>query len=160
MGRIGFSYMGLAGLLLLWLPNMVFLRRQGAEYAALSSQERGPLLWMERIGQAGTTCCAGMFTDFDLRPLTAWSLWLLAFWVLLGIYEGCWVRYFQRPSLDRFYAPLGRIPVPLASLPVAAFLCLGMYGKVVWMLLSALVLGVGHIGLHLQHKKTLENSGL
>ena len=50
--------------------------------------------------------------------------------------------------------------MPLASLPVAAFVCLGMYGKVVWMVLSAIVLGVGHIGLHWQHKKTLENSGL
>ena len=51
-------------------------------------------------------------------------------------------------------------PSGMLRLSLIHILCLGMYGKVVWMLLSALVLGVGHIGLHLQHKKTLENSGL
>ena len=37
-----------------------------------------------------------------------------------------------------------------------AFLMLGIYGKVVWMILSAVILGIGHIGIHLQHRGQLE----
>jgi hypothetical protein len=30
---------------------------------------------------------------------------------------------------------------------------LGMYGKVVCMLIATLLLGIGHIGIHIQHRK-------
>ena len=33
---------------------------------------------------------------------------------------------------------------------------LGIYGQVVWRVLAALVLGVGHIGIHLQHRREIE----
>jgi len=55
----------------------------------------------------------------------------------------------------RYRSPLG-IPAPGASLPVAAFLLLGIYGKVIWLIILPLIPGVGHIGIHLQHVKELE----
>ena len=36
---------------------------------------------------------------------------------------------------------------------VLAFFLLGIYRRAVWMLLGVLVLGIGHIGIHLQHRK-------
>lgn len=56
-----------------------------------------------------------------------------------------------------FYRSFCGIPVAGASLPVFAFLLLGIYGRVVWMLVSVLILGVGHIGIHLQHRNELKN---
>ena len=29
----------------------------------------------------------------------------------------------------------------------------GVYGKVVWMLMASIILGIGHIGIHLQHRR-------
>jgi hypothetical protein len=34
-----------------------------------------------------------------------------------------------------------------------AFLLLGIYGKVIWLIASVIVLGIGHIGIHIQHLK-------
>jgi len=44
-------------------------------------------------------------------------------------------------------------------LPVAAFFPLGVYGKVVWLLISMMVLGIGHIGIHLQHHREMDGNG-
>ncbi|MDR0789682.1 MAG: hypothetical protein LBO06_02675 [Bacteroidales bacterium] len=52
-----------------------------------------------------------------------------------------------------FYRSFAFIPVPLASLPVFAFLLLGIYGKVGALIISACVFGIGHIGIHLHNKK-------
>lgn len=48
-------------------------------------------------------------------------------------------------------------PVAGATLPVIAFFLLGIYGKVIWMLITTVVLGIGHIGIHMQHKKEIKN---
>ena len=45
------------------------------------------------------------------------------------------------------------VAVAGATLPVLAFLLLGIYGKVVWLVLGVMILGVGHIGIHLQHRR-------
>lgn len=51
--------------------------------------------------------------------------------------------------------PIG-IPVAGATLPVVAFLLLGIYGRNIFLIISTIVLGIGHIGIHLNHKKELE----
>ena len=43
------------------------------------------------------------------------------------------------------------IGFPGATLPVAAFFLLGVYGRNIPMLLSTVILGIGHIGIHLAH---------
>ncbi len=57
-----------------------------------------------------------------------------------------------------FYSSLLGIPVAGAALPVAVFFLLGIYGKVIWMLIATVILGIGHIGIHLQHKKLIDNA--
>lgn len=155
MGHLGFSYVGLLYLLLLFLPNLLWVRNKPREY---DSQSENPVLAaLERVGQACTTCCAVIFSDFNLRPWSAWSLWLVVSAALMVLYEVWWARYFRSEKTRKdFYSSLLGIPVAGATLPVAAFLLLGVYGKVVWMILSAVVLGIGHIGIHLQHTGRLE----
>ena len=113
----------------------------------------------ERVGQVCVTCCAVIFSDFNLRPWSPWSLWLAASLLLMALYEAFWAHYFRSPKTQRdFYSSLLGVPVAGATLPVLAFLLLGIYGKVVWMILSTIVLGVGHIGIHLQRLRRLEAS--
>jgi len=44
------------------------------------------------------------------------------------------------------------IPVAGATLPVCAFFMLGIYGGNALLLIAVTILGVGHIGIHLQHR--------
>lgn len=59
--------------------------------------------------------------------------------------------------MEDFYCSLLGVPVAGATLPVAAFLLLGIYGRLVWLLLFAAILGVGHIGIHLRHRAALRS---
>ena len=58
-----------------------------------------------------------------------------------------------------FYSSILGIPVAGATLPVLAFLLLAIYGKNIILGVSVLILGTGHIGIHLMHKKEIEQYG-
>lgn len=157
MGHFGFSYVGLIFLLMLFVPNIIWTRNIPEGYS--SDGENKVLGILERIGEAAATCCALIFSDFNLRPWSPWCLWLVTAFGLMVLYELWWVRYFRgKRTMDDFYCDFLGIPVPGAVLPVAAFLLLGIYGKVIWMILAAIILGIGHIGIHLQHRRGLPRS--
>lgn len=58
--------------------------------------------------------------------------------------------------MSDFYSSFSGIPLAGATLPVIAFFLLGIYGKVVCMLIATFILGIGHIGIHMQHKKEMD----
>lgn len=154
MGHLGFSYIGLIFLLMLTIPNLLWIRYQPQGYDFRS--ENKVLLFFERIGQVLVTCTALIFSDFNLRPWSLWTLWLIAAVILMLMYEVWWLRYFRsQKTLQDFYSSFCGVPVAGATLPVVAFLLLGIYGKVVWLLIAVVVLGIGHIGIHLQHRKEI-----
>ncbi len=155
MGHLGFSYIGLIFLLMLTIPNLIWTKHQPAEYNY--RRENKVLLVFERVGQVFVTCTSLIFSDFNLR-WSIWTLWLVAAIILMLMYECWWMRYFKSPKrLADFYSSFYGIPVAGATLPVAAFLLLGIYGKVVWLIISVVILGIGHIGIHLQHLKELDS---
>ncbi|WP_250228883.1 hypothetical protein [Anaeropeptidivorans aminofermentans] len=156
MGHLGFSYTGLIFLLMLIIPNLIWVRHQPKGYNY--QNENKILLIFERVGQVLVTCTALIFSDFNLRPWSIWTLWLLAAVILMIMYECWWLRYFKsQKRLKDFYSSFCGIPVAGATLPVMAFFLLGIYGKVVWLLISTAVLGIGHIGIHLQHRRKIDN---
>lgn len=55
-----------------------------------------------------------------------------------------------------FYSSLFGIPVAGATLPVSAFLLLAIYGKNIVLGIAIVILGIGHIGIHLAHRKEIE----
>jgi len=151
MGHIGFSYIGLIFLLMLAIPNLVWTRNLPKGYSA--KQEKRTLLAFERTGQVLVTCCSLMFSDFNINGLSLWTAWLIAAVLLMLLYEAWWVRYFRSErTLADFYSNFFGIPVAGATLPVMAFFLLGVYGKVVWLMIAVVILGIGHIGIHLQHR--------
>ena len=152
MGHLGFSYVGAAYLVMLFVPNILWARNQPSGYSAQG--ENRVLQVLERLGEISVTCCALIFRDLNLRPWSFWSLWLAGSFCAMVLYELWWIRYFRgSKTLGDFYGTLLGIPVPGAVLPVAAFLLLGVYGRVVWLMAAAVVLGVGHIGIHLGHRR-------
>lgn len=152
--RFGFSWVGLCYLAMLLIPNILWIRRQPRDYERYVKGESKILLALERAGEVLVTCAAVLFSDFDLRPWTAWCAFLTASFFCMALYEIFWVRYFRSGRTMRdFYGPLFHIPVPGASLPAAGFLLLGIYGGNSLMILSSLLLGAGHIGIHLAHAR-------
>lgn len=154
LGHLGFSYVGLVYLLMLFIPNIIWSRNLPIDYD--NTQENKLLLGLERVGQVCCSCSILIFSDFNIAPFSAWSLWLIASFFLMILYEICWIRYFTNEHTEEnFYRSFYGIPVPLASLPVMAFMLLGIYGKVIWLMASAIVIGIGHIGIHIQHVKAI-----
>lgn len=155
LGHLGFSYIGLIYLLMLFIPNIIWSKKQSIDYN--NTQENKILLLFERVGQVCCTCSVLIFTDFNITPFSVWSLWLIASFLLMILYEICWIRYFTNEhTKENLYSSFLGIPIPLASLPVTAFLILGIYGKVVWLIASAIILGIGHIGVHIQRLKAIK----
>lgn len=154
-GHLGFSYIGLIFLLMLFIPNIIWLAKKPQGYT--SNTENKFLVIFERIGEILTCCCSLMFSDFNIHPWTNWSWWLIAAFILMALYEIWWIKYFQSErSLSDFYSDFFIVPLAGATLPVLAFFLLGMYGKVVYMLIATMILGIGHIGIHIQHRKELD----
>ena len=54
-----------------------------------------------------------------------------------------------------FIAGIMGIPVAGATLPVIACCLIAIYGRNPMLFVSTIILGVGHIGIHLNHRKEL-----
>lgn len=154
--HFGFSYIGLLFLLMLFIPNFFWTKHKPQDYEKYAKNENKILLTFERIGEALVACIALVFSDFNIGTTSLWSLWLLAAFGFMLLYELWWVRYFKsRKTMSDFYSSLCGVPVAGATLPVLAFLLLGIYGRNPFMIASAILLGIGHIGIHLGHFKEI-----
>lgn len=156
MGHLGISYVGFIFLVMLTVPNLIWTMHQPKEYNY--QNENKVLLVFERVGQVCVTCTALVFSDFNIHGWSAWSFWLIVAVVLMILYEYWWIRYFKsKKTLKDFYSTFYGVPVAGATLPVVAFFFLGVYGKVIWLMASVIILGIGHIGIHLQHLKEIHS---
>ena len=154
LGHLGFSYVGLVYLLMLFIPNLIWINKKPKCYNTLS--ESRILRATERTGQFLVTCCAIIFCDFNLKPWSVWNIWLIVSFAFMVLYEIWCVRYFKsQKALKDFYSSILGIPLAGATLPVIAFLLLGIYGKVIWLIIAVIPLAIGHIGIHIQHRKLI-----
>jgi hypothetical protein len=154
MGNLGFSYVGLVFLLMLIIPNLIWARKYAQKYD--SSGENRILSAFERAGQVFVTVSALIFSDFNPHQISVWEIWLLAAAASMILYECWWVRYFKgEKKQSDLYRSFCGVPVAGATLPVLAFFLLGVYGKVVWLIIAVVIFGIGHIGIHLQHQKSI-----
>lgn len=154
MIHFGFSYIGLIFLSMLFIPNIIWTRHKPEGYEKYVVNENKILLTLERIGEVLVCTISLTVADFNLREPTLWSMWLVFAVLAMILYECYWVRYFRSgQKMTDFYSSFLGIPVAGASLPVAAFFFLGIYGANFFMILAVIILGIGHIGIHLAHKK-------
>ncbi len=155
--NFGFSYIGLIFLLSLFIPNIIWANNQPKDYEKYVINENRILLMFERIGQMLVSCVAIIFKDFNIYKISPWSLWLLLAFIIIVLYEIWWVRYFRsEKTMKDFFSSLLGVPVAGATLPIIAFFVLGIYGKNIFMIISVIILGIGHIGIHLNHRKEIE----
>lgn len=154
MFHFGFSYIGLIWLLMLFVPNLIWTKNKPQGYEESAKKENKILLIFEKIGQALTTVLVLIFSDLniDLNRRSALPILGVSF-LLMVCYELYWVRYFRsEKTMKDFYSSFLGIPVAGATLPVLAFFVLGLYGANAFILIAVILLGIGHIGIHLQHR--------
>ena len=152
--HFGFSYVGFLFLIMLFLPNFYWTKNKPKDYEKYVGNEKKSLLVLERIGEVAASCLVLIFSDFNLHRFSPWTAWLILACIWMVLYEIYWMRYFRSPKTMRdFYSGLLGIPVAGASLPVMGFLCLGIYGRNIFLIIAVIILGIGHIGIHLCHKK-------
>ncbi|MBQ2576171.1 MAG: alpha/beta fold hydrolase [Lachnospiraceae bacterium] len=150
----GFSYVGAIWLALLFVPNLIWRKKRPKDYESYAIKENKVLLVFERAGQFLVTAVALIFSDFNYKGWNFWGILLLLSIICMLLYEIFWIRYFRSErTMQDFYTSFFGIPVAGATLPVAAFFLLGIYGGNMLMLLGSILLGIGHIGIHLQHRK-------
>lgn len=155
--HFGFSYVGLIYLLLLMIPNIIWTKNQPQDYEKYLGNENKVLLTLERIGEVSVSCTVLIFSDYNLKLWSNWSWWLVLSFVMMVLYEIYWIRYFKsEKKMSDFYSSFFGIPVAGASLPVAAFMLLAIYGKNILLGIAVFILGIGHIGIHLAHRKEIE----
>ena len=156
-GHLGFSYIGLIYMLMLIVPNSIWARNKPKGYDP--SNENKWLLAFERTGQILCTGTVLFFCDYNPKTFEPWTIWFFLSATCMILYVIYWIRYFRSSqTVYDFYRSFLAIPVPGATLPVVAFFLLGIYGKVIWLIISSIVIGIGHIGIHLQHLKRLNNA--
>ena len=156
MGTIGFSFVGLVYLILMFAPNILWMR--AAKEPPKLIKEPVALVWMERIGQVGIVVCALMFRDYDRLTLSPRLFLLFGAFLLLILYDLWWLRCFKNGLREEdLYSTFLGIPIAGAILPVAGLLLLGLYGGVIWTILASVILGAGHIPISYLNWKDLQN---
>ena len=152
--NFGFSYVGLIWLIMLFVPNMIWTKNQPKGYEEYVVNENKFFLLFERVGEFTVSPLALIFSDFNIRGFDLWGLVLLVSFLCMVLYEIFWIRYFKsEKTMEDFYSSILGVPVAGATLPVIAFFLLGVYGKNIPMLVASVILGIGHIGIHLAHRK-------
>lgn len=147
--NFGFSFVGLLFLLMLFVPNIIWSKYPPKDYEKYSKNENKLFLALERIGEVLVTIfslfCA---VTFSFNPI------LIIAFVLMILYELYWIRYFRSPrNMSDMYCDFYGIPLAGATLPVIAFLLLGICAGNVLLVISAIILGIGHIAIHFNHKR-------
>ena len=162
---IGFCVTGVVFLLMLFIPNIIWVRgARPAGYDESAKKENKILLTLERVGEVLISVSLVMFKALDPRVLVLGGVFFegrLLIWAaavtLMILYECYWIRYFRSPRTMRdFYASFAGFPVAGATLPVVACLLLGIYSGNAIIICVSVILGVGHIGIHLEHRKEAE----
>ena len=149
--NFGFSFVGLLFLVMLFVPNILWSKYPPKDYEKYSKNENKILLALERIGEI----LVSVFSLFCGVNFSFNVVLVMAF-ILMIIYELYWIGYFKSPkTMNEMYGSFLSIPLPGATLPVLAFLILGVYANNILLIISAVILGIGHIGIHFGHKQEI-----
>lgn len=157
----GVGYVGIIFLLMLFIPNLIWIKFQPIGYAEYARKENKILGVLEKAGEVGATILLPIFTDFNFKSrfigntgfyFSYLDLYIVLAFVLMILYEVYWIRYFKSGhTMKDFYRGIAGIPLAGATLPVLSLLLIGISARNVALIPVALVLGIGHIGIHYMH---------
>lgn len=137
---MGFSVLGLALSLAIFAPSLSLIWFPPRPALPAGAVPR-PVTALERAGQALCVTVPALTVGTSVN---GWWLPLVA--ALVVAYWALWVRYLVTGRrLAALFGPVWGVPVPLALLPVAAFLAGAPWLENPWVAIAASVLAAGHI---------------
>ena len=152
----GFSFIGLIFLVMLFVPNIIWTRNKPLDYDKYVLQENKVLLTLERIGEATVSFLMLINDDMKLLKDDPSYIWLILTFVVMILYEIFWISYFHsEKKMQDFYSSILGIPVAGASLPVIGVLLMAVFRKSIVLFIAGIILGIGHIGIHLEHRSQI-----
>ena len=99
---------------------------------------------LERVGQIGSFALP-FFYALKVRAPADWAF-LGAMLLTLGFYYAGWLRYFLRGrTFSLLFAPMARIPLPMALGPVLYFMASAFFLHSWYMGAASLLLAIGHL---------------
>jgi hypothetical protein len=136
--------------LLVLLPNLLAVffpaRKQLDKSGRPDPKQLKLFTAVERIGQAACFVLP-FFYRLDFSSVKG-GIALAVMALALAVYYAGWVRYLLLGRDEAlFYRSLLCIPLPMAVMPVVYFLAASLFLSSVWLLLAAIILGVGHINV-------------
>lgn len=164
--KLGFSYIGLIFLILLFIPNTIFFKTISEEIKKTMEDENKKFGLLEKIGQAFVSASLLLFASNNPKVFYKPGSyiifpdrfqWFVMAAIFMILYECYWLRYFfSKRSVTDFYYNFAGVPYAGATLPCLAAFCLGIYTGNGIIIFSAVILSIGHIGIHYTnaHKKS------
>ena len=98
--HLGFSYVGLIYLIMLFAPNIKWAKNKPEGYEQFAAKENKILQAFEWTGEILTSAIVLVFSDFNITGWSLhgwkwWNCWLLLSFFLMILYEMYWHRYFK-----------------------------------------------------------------
>lgn len=153
----GISVVGIVFLLMLFIPNIIWSKKQPEGYSEASQRENKVLLALERAGEALVSTLVLIDRRLDRFSLSPRLGYLILAVILMILYELYWRKYFRSSrTLGDMYSDYCGFPLAGASLPVFAVFLLGVYACNIFLIAASVILGIGHTGIHLMHRKDIE----
>jgi hypothetical protein len=110
---------------------------------------------VERIGQVGSWVIPFFYQLALASVIDAVALAIMI--GALALYYAGWIRYLVLGRAEElFYSSLLSIPLPMAVMPVIYFLSASVLLGSIWLMLAAVLLGVGHISVSWLHSGSVE----
>lgn len=163
----GLGYVGIIFLLMLFIPNIIWTKYQPVGYMEYAQNENKVLGILEKIGEVGATVLLPFFTDFNFKSGSMYhsgfyfsflDLYIVLAFVLMILYELYWIRYFKSErTMKDFYRGIVGIPLAGATIPVLSLLLIGISARNIALISVAVILGIGHIGIHYMHYKEVKD---
>ena len=114
--HFGFSYVGFIFLVMLLVPNIIWAKHRPEGYDQYSKKENVFLLTLERVGETLVSCLLLVISDFNIKGMDPWLIWLVIALILMIMYEAFWVRYFRsEKKMSDFYSSYMGVPVAGAT---------------------------------------------
>ena len=135
-----FSWIGTAIAAAVLLPNLVLAVLPPRIGTLPQPRVNVVFTALERAGQLGCLVLLVFVAGTYSQPL-----WGILVALCIATYWSLWLRYVVTRNVRELFAPLGRLPIPMAVFPVLAFALSAVWAESPWIGLAAAVLAVGHL---------------
>jgi hypothetical protein len=140
---MGFSYIGLAILLIIFAPNLLYIKYSPKDIPGNMKDVSILFTALERAGQAAFFIIL-ILSKNNYQNIKV-NMWFVLMMLSIVIYYGLWIRYVVKGKyFSLLFSPLWIIPIPMAIFPVLAFGFAALLGKSIYLGITVVVFAIGH----------------